>query len=94
MVIYDMSKQKVSSQYSSLGLTLSLEWDHRGNVLFAGTESGEVFIQKIKQKEESALKIWKYSGESSDLMHVLKLAWLAPQEKISTKRNIHAYLHS
>lgn len=80
VIIYDLSKQKISSQYNSLGVVLSLEWDHRGNVLFAGTAAGEVFVLKIKQKEEGALQIWKYSGESSDDMQIRKLAWLAPQE--------------
>lgn len=79
VVVYDMSKKKTSSQYHGLAV-LTLEWEHTGNVLFAGTSTGELYALGIKQKEEEARQIWKYSGEDSDDIQIRKLIWLAPQE--------------
>jgi hypothetical protein len=84
VAIYDLAKHKLSSLHGDIAAA-SLEWDHEGEVLYAGTTAGEIYSLRIKQN--GGTRAWKYAGDESDgAVQIRKLLWLAPQSQSSKSK--------
>lgn len=87
-IIYDLAKKKVHRSYKSAGVT-TLAWNHVGDVLYAGTRTGDVLALGLEKN--SCLTVWNvkseiiedYNDESGDndkTTSVRKMIWMGPQK--------------
>ena len=85
-VIYDLAKKKVHRSYKSTGVT-TLAWNHVGDLLYAGTRSGEVLALGLEKN--SSLQVWNVKSEINDGFEnihddtptaVRKMIWMGPQK--------------
>ena len=86
-IIYDLAKKKVHRSYKSAGVT-TLAWNHVGDVLYAGTRSGDVLALGLEKN--SCLTVWNVKSEIIDeddndgdddkTTSVRKMIWMGPQK--------------
>lgn len=86
-VMYDLSKKKVHRTYKSDGVTC-LAWNHVGDVLYAGTRSGEVLALGLDKS--SCITVWRVKSELVEaddaadyedrVTSVRKIIWMGPQK--------------
>jgi hypothetical protein len=84
-IIYDLAKKKVHRTYKSTGVTC-ISWNHVGDVLYAGTRTGEVLALGLEKV--SCLNVWNVKAEiiedddtdEEKVTSVRKMNWMGPQK--------------
>jgi WD40 repeat protein len=84
VVVYDLVKHKVHKQFKTASIS-TLQWHHLGEILYAGTSTGEILV--INPEKNICISAWNAKdekieddehGESSEGF-IRRISWLPPQ---------------
>ncbi len=82
IVVYDLVKHKVHKMFKTAGIS-SMHWHHFGEILYAGTRTGEVIAVNVEKT--NPFTVWKAKEELVDedddscAISIRRISWLAPQ---------------